>query len=228
MSLQILKERVWEANRRLHDLGLVVHTWGNASARDPETGLVAIKPSGVSYADLTPALISIVRPDGELVEGAKPSSDTPTHLVLYRNFSAVGGIVHTHSHHATAWAQARMPIPCLGTTHADHFFGEIPVTEDMTPEEIAHEYEANTGEVIVRCLGGRDPLEMPAVLVAGHGPFAWGTTVEEAVMNASVLEHVARMAAMTQALAPHAKPISESLLLRHFRRKHGPDAYYGQ
>lgn len=228
MSLQTLKERVWEANRQLHDLGLVVHTWGNASARDPETGLVAIKPSGVSYGELTPSLISIVRPDGELVEGGKPSSDTPTHLVLYREFVAVGGVVHTHSPHATAWAQARRPIPCLGTTHADHFFGEVPVTDAMTPEEIAQHYEANTGEVIVRCLADRDPLQMPAVLVAGHGPFAWGATVEEAVQNASVLEHVAAMAAMTVALRPDATPIGDPLTRRHFFRKHGPGAYYGQ
>ncbi|GMV37194.1 MAG: L-ribulose-5-phosphate 4-epimerase [Fimbriimonadales bacterium] len=228
MSLRRLKECVWEANRRLHDLGLVVHTWGNASARDPETGLIAIKPSGVPYGELTPALISIVRPDGEPVEGEKPSSDTPTHLVLYREFQGVGGVVHTHSPHATAWAQARRPIPCLGTTHADHFLGEIPVTEPMTAEEIAADYEANTGEVIVRCLAGKDPLEMPAVLVAGHGPFVWGATVEEAVMNASVLEHVAAMAAMTLTLRPDAEPIDEALLRRHFFRKHGPDAYYGQ
>ncbi|MEP0766365.1 MAG: L-ribulose-5-phosphate 4-epimerase AraD [Fimbriimonadia bacterium] len=226
--MQTLKERVWEANRRLHDMGLVVHTWGNASARDPETGLIAIKPSGVSYGELTPALISIVRPDGEPVEGGKPSSDTPTHLVLYREFQGIGGIVHTHSPHATAWAQARKPIPCLGTTHADHFFGEIPVTDEMTPEEIAGDYEANTGEVIVRCFAGRDPLEMPAVLVAAHGPFAWGATVEEAVLNASVLEQVARIAAVTLSLRPDAEPIDDALLHRHFLRKHGPDAYYGQ
>lgn len=228
MSLQALKERVWEANRRLHDLGLVVHTWGNASARDPETDLIAIKPSGVSYGDLTPALISIVRPDGQAVEGGKPSSDTPTHLVLYRELPGVGGIVHTHSPHATAWAQVRRPIPCLGTTHADHFFGEIPVTDEITPDEIASDYEANTGEVIVRCLAGMNPLEMPAVLVAGHGPFTWGATVEEAVRNAYVLEHVARMAAMSLVLDPEAQPISDALLRRHFLRKHGPDAYYGQ
>lgn len=228
--LESLKESVCAANLALVRHGLVVLTWGNASGLDRERGILAIKPSGLSYDEMRPEHMVLVGLDtGEVVEGSlRPSSDTPTHLALYRSFPSIGGIVHTHSTHATAWAQARRALPCYGTTHADHFHGEVPVTRGLTPDEIAGEYEYETGLVIVEALAGREPLAMPAALVAGHGPFAWGRDTAHAVENALVLEETARMAWLTEALAEEARPIPRNLLDRHFLRKHGVGAYYGQ
>jgi L-ribulose-5-phosphate 4-epimerase len=227
-----LRERVLDANRAIVEAGLVTLTFGNVSAVDRSAGVMAIKPSGVSYDELRPASIVVVDlAGGEVVDGTfRPSSDTPTHLVLYRRFQAVGGVVHTHSVSATAWAQAGRELPCFGTTHADHFHGSIPVTRDLTSEEIGSEYEARTGDAIVETIEslGLDPLEVPAVLVRSHGPFAWGRDEAEAVGNATALEAVASIAASSLALAPELLPIAPELLERHFRRKHGAGAYYGQ
>lgn len=227
-----LRERVLEANREIMRAGLVVLTFGNASAADRSARVMAIKPSGVPYEELRPESMVLVEIEsGEVVdEGLRPSSDTPTHLVLYRSFEAVGGIVHTHSPAATAWAQAGRSIPCFGTTHADHFNGAVPVTRDLTGEEVRGEYEVRTGDVIVETIEGLglDPLEMPAVLVRSHGPFAWGSDGAHAVENAIALEAVATMGLDALALAPELEQIGDDLLDRHFRRKHGPAAYYGQ
>jgi L-ribulose-5-phosphate 4-epimerase len=232
MSHEALRVAAVEQNQRIERAGLVVLSFGNVSVADPSEGIFAIKPSGVGYADLLPddiVLISIE--DGRIVHGDKrPSSDTPTHLILYRAYSELGGIVHTHSPYATSWAQARRPIPCFGTTHADHFYGPVPVTRPLSDEEIGSEYEANTGRVIIGHFKGADldPLHVPAVLVASHGPFAWGRSGAEAVDNAIALEAVAGMALHTLALAPDRGPVEDPLLDRHFLRKHGPSAYYGQ
>jgi L-ribulose-5-phosphate 4-epimerase len=227
-----LRERVCRVNRELVRAGLVVLAFGNASGIDRDAGVVAIKPSGVDYERLRPEdVVLLALDDGRIVDGvARPSSDTPTHLVLYRAFPHAGGIVHTHSLHAASWAQARREIPCLGTTHADHFHGPVPVTRLLTDEETATDYELNTGRVIVErfATGGIDPDKVPACLDASHGPFAWGGTPEEAISNAIALEHVAAMAIHTLSLAPRIEPIPRALLDKHFRRKHGPDAYYGQ
>jgi L-ribulose-5-phosphate 4-epimerase len=227
-----LRERTLEANRAIVHAGLVVLTFGNVSAVDRDRGVFAIKPSGVAYRDLDAESMVVVDLDsGEVVEGARrPSSDTPTHLVLYREFEEVGGIVHTHSPGATAWAQAGRDLPCLGTTHADHFHGAVPATRRLTADEIAGRYEERTGEAIAETftVRGLDPLETPAALVASHGPFAWGADVEAAVENAVALEVVATLAVNTLALAPAAPPLQAELLERHFSRKHGPGAYYGQ
>ena len=224
-----LKQQVYDANLALQKHGLVVFTWGNVSAIDRERGIVAIKPSGVSYEALTAAGIVLVDLEGQVVEGTlRPSSDTPTHVELYRCFEAVGGICHTHSRYATMWAQAQREIPCFGTTHADHFYGPVPVTEAMTAEEIEGPYERNTGKVIVRRFAGLDPRQMPAVLVANHGPFTWGPSPAAAVENAVVLEQVAEMACGTVALNNRQKGIAQALLDRHYLRKHGTNAYYGQ
>jgi L-ribulose-5-phosphate 4-epimerase len=227
-----LRERVFEANREIVRAGLVVLTFGNASGVDRAAGVMAIKPSGVPYDALGPETMVLVDLEtGATIGGAyRPSSDTPTHLVLYRRFMAVGGIVHTHSRCATAWAQARRAIPCLGTTHADHFHGAVPVTRPLAGDEIRGEYEACTGDVIVETLERLelDPLEMPAALVASHGPFAWATDPEHAVENAIALEAVAEMALHTVVLESAAAGIEDDLLQRHFLRKHGADAYYGQ
>jgi L-ribulose-5-phosphate 4-epimerase len=227
-----LRERVFEANRELVRAGLVVLTFGNASAADRAAGLLAIKPSGVHYGQLGPESIVVLDLEsGAPVEGEhRPSSDTPTHVVLYESFERVGGLVHTHSPFATAWAQACREIPCLGTTHADHFRGPVPVTRALSSEEIEGDYERRTGEVVVETFErlGLDPLETPAALVASHGPFAWGVDVEGAVENAIALEAVAASALRTELLRPGAAPIGEDLIQRHFLRKHGPSAYYGQ
>ena len=230
MSLKELKEAVWEANLQLVREGLVLLTWGNASAIDRQRGLVVIKPSGVPYDQMKPRHMVVVSLEtGQTVEGAlRPSSDTPTHLVLYRAFPQIGGVVHTHSLYATAWAQARRPLPCYGTTQADYWFGEVPCTRAMKPAEIRRDYEANTGHVIVETFRGRDPLQQPAVLVASHGPFTWGRHVHEAVHNAVVLEFVARLASETLRIHPRVRPVTRPLLEKHFLRKHGPGAYYGQ
>jgi L-ribulose-5-phosphate 4-epimerase len=227
-----LRERVLEANLALGRAGLVVLTFGNASAVDREAGVVAIKPSGVSYDRLTAEAIAVVDLEsGALVDAeTRPSSDTPTHLVLYRAWSLVGGIVHTHSSFATAWAQACEAIPCYGTTHADHFDGAVPVTRPLTAAEIEGEYERATGEVILETFERLEvePLERPAALVASHGPFAWGASVEDAVENAIALEEVAAGALRTRQVRADVPPIGDDLRQRHFRRKHGPAAYYGQ
>ena len=224
-----LKKRVCKANLDLPRYGLVVFTWGNVSGIDREAGIMAIKPSGVDYEELTPDKIVLLDLNGKVIEGdLRPSSDTPTHLELYRQFKGLGGVCHTHSTNATMWAQARREIPCFGTTHADHFYGSIPVTDLMTPQEIQDDYEANTGSVIVRRFKNLDPMQIPAVLVAGHGPFTWGKTPQASVENAVVLEEVAKMAFGTLAVNPQASPIAQVLLDKHYLRKHGKNAYYGQ
>jgi L-ribulose-5-phosphate 4-epimerase len=228
--LEALKKAVCRANLELVREGLVIQTWGNASGIDRARGLVVIKPSGVPYRGMKPAHMTVVAlGTGELVEGKfKPSSDTATHLELYRAFVGIGGIVHTHSLHATAWAQSCRGIPALGTTHADYFHGEVPCTRALTAREIKTDYELNTGRVIVERFKKLDPLRHPAVLVAGHGPFAWGDDVAEAAHNASVLEFIARLATETLSFHARIEPMPSALLDKHFFRKHGPKAYYGQ
>ncbi len=224
-----LREEVLEANLELVRRGLVLYTFGNASGIDRAQGLVAIKPSGVPYESMKPSDIVVVDLDGETVEGKlRPSSDLATHLILYRAFQEIGGVVHTHSRNATVWAQAARPIPCLGTTHADYFHGPVPITEPLRGSEIEEAYEANTGHAIVRRFQGIDPLEMPAVLVAGHAPFTWGASPMKAAHHAVVLEEIAQTTLHTLAVDPGAAPISQALLDKHFFRKHGANAYYGQ
>jgi L-ribulose-5-phosphate 4-epimerase len=224
-----LKKAVCAANIELQTRKLIIYSWGNVSGIDRSTGVVAIKPSGVPYEDLTPDKIVLLDLDGKILEGKlKPSSDTPTHLELYRNFKAVGGICHTHSVNATAWSQACCEIPCFGTTHADYFYGSIPVTEVMTKDEIASDYELNTGKAIVRRFADIDPMQIPAVLVAGHGPFSWGPTAEACVEAMVVLEEIATMALGTITINKDRGPISQTLLDKHYLRKHGKNAYYGQ
>jgi L-ribulose-5-phosphate 4-epimerase len=232
MDLAELREQVCEANQELVRAGLVTLSFGNASGVDRDRGALVIKPSGVPYARLRPSEMVVVDlADGTVREGTyRPSSDTPTHLALYRRYPSIGGVVHTHSSFASSWAQAGRPIPCLGTTHADHFHGPIPVTRALTAEEIDGDYERETGNVIVETLDGLalDPLEMPAVLVVSHGPFTWGAGPAEAAANAIALEVVAAMAHRTTTLEAAVEPITARLLERHFGRKHGPAAYYGQ
>ncbi len=224
-----LKQHVCAANMELQRHGLVLFTWGNVSGIDRDRGVVAIKPSGIGYDELTPESIVLLDLQGNVIEGTlKPSSDTPTHLELYRSFPGLGGICHTHSTHATMWAQAQRDIPCLGTTHADYFYGPVPVTAPMTAEEIEQDYEANTGKVIVRRFQGLDPAQMPAVLVANHGPFTWGSSAAAAVENAVVLEEVARMASGALGVNPNQEAVAQALLDKHYLRKHGDNAYYGQ
>lgn len=228
--LEELKKTVWEANLMLPRYSLVTFTWGNVSGIDRQRGLVVIKPSGVEYDAMKPEdMVVVDLATGETVEGRwKPSSDTPTHLALYRAFDALGGIVHTHSHWATSWAQAGRSIPALGTTHADYFYGGIPCTRPMTPEEIAGAYELETGNVIVETFAQRSAADVPAVLVHSHGPFAWGTDPHNAVHNAVVLEQVAQMAYHTLMLDPARGDMQQELLDKHYLRKHGKNAYYGQ
>jgi L-ribulose-5-phosphate 4-epimerase len=228
--LEHLKREVCHANLELVRLGLVVHTFGNASGIDRRNGLVVIKPSGVPYERMKPGQMVVVSlQTGKVVEGKLlPSSDTPTHLVLYRALREIGGIVHTHSLYATAWAQSGRELPALGTTHADYFHGPVPCTRPMKPREIQTDYELNTGRVIVETLGRRNPRSCPGILVASHGPFTWGESVHDAVHHAAVLEHLVRLAGETLRLRPSAKPMPRELLDKHFFRKHGPGAYYGQ
>jgi len=227
--LEELRDEVWDANLELVRRGLVLYTFGNASAVSRQDGLIVIKPSGVPYEDMQPADMVITDLEGRIVEGElRPSSDLPTHAALYRAYPAIGGVAHTHSRHATAWAQACRAIPCFGTTHADYFCGAVPVTRPLTPEEIASEYELNTGKAILRVMGGRDPLGCPAVLVAGHAPFCWGSSVAEAAHAAVIVEELAAMAWQTLTINPAAVPISDALRDRHHFRKHGPEATYGQ
>jgi len=229
--LENLKKAVYEANMELPRRGLVTYTWGNVSAIDRETGLVVIKPSGVDYENLTPDDLVVLNLDGEIVEGKlNPSSDTKTHLELYKAFPQLGGIVHTHSPYAVAWAQAGEDIPCYGTTHADYFYGPIPCARHLTQEELDEDYEKNTGKVIIEEFTARniDPVAVPAVICHSHGPFTWGKNAAQAVYHAVVLEEVAKMAAYTRTVCPDAEPAPQHILNKHYMRKHGPNAYYGQ
>lgn len=227
--LEKLKEEVLKANLELPKRGLVTYTWGNVSGIDRASGIIAIKPSGVDYDKLTVDDIVLIDLTGKVVEGKlKPSSDAPTHVVLYNAFPEIGGVCHTHSRWATSWAQAGMGIPPYGTTHGDYFYGEIPCTRGMTEEEIQSAYEKNTGHVIVETFKGLNPNHIPAVLVKNHGPFTWGKDAGEAVHNAVVLEEVAMMAIQARLLNPHIGPMPQRLLDKHFLRKHGANAYYGQ
>ena len=229
--LDDLKEAVCQANLQLVAEGLVIQTWGNVSGIDRGSGRVVIKPSGLPYDRMKPEHMVVVDLDtGKPAdkESLRPSSDTPTHLELYRAFAGIGGVVHTHSTYATAWAQAMREIPVLGTTHADYFFGPVPCTRLMRPEEIKTDYEANTGLVIVERFARLDPLEIPGLLLANHGPFAWGASPAEAVHTAVILEHLARLAGETLRVDPNAAPMQRELLEKHFLRKHGPNRYYGQ
>jgi L-ribulose-5-phosphate 4-epimerase len=229
MLLRKLREEVLEANLELVRRGLVLYTFGNASGISRGDGLVAIKPSGVPYEELTPEHMVITKLDGEIVEGdLRPSSDLATHLELYKHFPNIGGVAHTHSEFATAWAQSEKPIPCFGTTHADYFHGPVPVTERLSASEVAGDYELETGAAICRTFAKVDPDSIPAVLVAGHAPFCWGTTSAEAAHNAVILEYVARMASHTLAINADSRPLGRELHDKHFLRKHGRSAYYGQ
>ena len=227
--MQQLKQQVYDANMDLPRYGLVTFTWGNVSAIDRVRGRVVIKPSGVAYDVMQPEDMVVVDLEGNVIEGKwNPSSDTATHLALYRHYPTLGGVVHTHSTHATAWAQAGLAIPALGTTHADYFFGDIPCTRALTEAEVQGEYELNTGKVIIETIGECEPLHTPGIVVWQHGPFAWGKNAHEAVHNAVVLEEVAKMAWIARGINPQLQPIDRYLMNKHYLRKHGPDAYYGQ
>ncbi len=229
MLLQTLREEVLEANLELLRRGLVLYTFGNVSGISREEGLVVIKPSGVPYEQMKSEHLVITDLEGKAIEGKlRPSSDLPTHLVLYKAFSEIGGVTHTHSEYATAWAQARQPIPCFGTTHADYFHGSIPVTDVMTDKEIESEYEKNTGDAIVRAFKNLDYMAVPAVLVANHGPFAWGPDAATSAHNAVIMEAVARTAYLTRVINPLADAAGQALQDKHHSRKHGSNAYYGQ
>jgi L-ribulose-5-phosphate 4-epimerase len=228
--LEQLKQQVCDANLKLVSEGLVIQTWGNVSGVDRESGHLVIKPSGVPYSEIKAEhMVVLSLETGQVVEGdLRPSSDTPTHLILAREFPHIGGVVHTHSIYGTAWAQAKSDIPALGTTHADYFYGAVPCTRMMTPEEIENEYEANTGHVIVERFRDLDATQFPGVLVASHAPFSWGTTPDKAVENAVVLENIARLASETLRIRSEIETMQQELLDKHFLRKHGPSAYYGQ
>jgi len=227
--LENLKQAVYEANKSLPTYGLVTLTWGNVSAIDETRTYVVIKPSGVDYDQMTPESMVVLTLDGTVVEGNfSPSSDTPTHLELYRTYNQIGGIVHTHATWATSWAQAGRAIPCYGTTHADYFYHEVPCTRALTEEEIKEDYERNTGKVVIETFQNKDVLAVPAVLVSQHGPFSWGKSAKKAVEAAVVLEEVAKMAAFCESLNPKVQPTPDCLLDKHYFRKHGPGAYYGQ
>jgi len=227
--LQTLRTEVYEANLELVRRGLVIYTFGNASGLSREEGLIVIKPSGVPYERMRPADMVVTDLEGRVVQGSlRPSSDLPTHAALYRAFPSIAGVAHTHSRHATAWAQACREIPCFGTTHADYFCGAVPVTAPLSAEEIDSDYEANTGVAIIRLLEGRDPLGCPGVLVAGHAPFCWGDSVTAAVHAAVIVEELAAMAWQTLTINPAAAPLPDALRDKHYFRKHGPNAYYGQ
>lgn len=227
--LEQLKQRVLKANLQLVELGLVLFTWGNVSAIDRESGLIVIKPSGVDYDGMRAEDMVVVDLSGNVVEGEwNPSTDTPTHIELYKAFPGVGGVVHVHSQYATAFAQAARGVPAYGTTHADYFYGEIPCTRALTEEEVASEYERNTGLVIAEAFQTRDPEAVPGCLIKNHGPFTWGSTCEKAVYHAAVLEYCAKMAFVTEQLSGSATPADSYLLDKHYFRKHGANAYYGQ
>ncbi|WP_310648669.1 L-ribulose-5-phosphate 4-epimerase [Vibrio sp. B1FLJ16] len=227
--LKTLRHDVWQANLDLERHNLVTFTWGNVSAIDRESGLVVIKPSGVAYEDLSAENMVVVDLEGNVVEGdLNPSSDTATHLVMYRTYAKIGGVVHTHSPQATAWAQAGKAIPALGTTHADYFYGSIPCTRALTNEEIANDYELNTGVVIAETIGDENPMAIPGILVKEHAPFCWGKDAHNAVHNAVVTEVVAGMALQTLQINPSVEYINQALLDKHYLRKHGANAYYGQ
>lgn len=229
--LKKLKKAVYEANMELPKRGLVTYTWGNVSGIDRQSGLMVIKPSGVEYEELTPEDLVVVDLNGNKVDGSlNPSSDTRTHLELYKAFPQLGGIVHTHSPYAVGWAQAGEDIPCYGTTHADYFYGPIPCARHLTQEEIDEDYEKNTGTVIIEAFNRRrlDPVAVPGVICRSHGPFTWGKDPAQAVYHAVVLEEVAKMAALTRLVKPNAAPAPEHVVYKHYMRKHGPDAYYGQ
>jgi L-ribulose-5-phosphate 4-epimerase len=229
MILESLREEVLEANLELVRRGLVLYTFGNASGISRSDALVVIKPSGVPYERMKPEDLVVVDLNGKAIEGKlRPSSDLPTHLILYKAFAGIGGVAHTHSRFATAWAQAGREIPCFGTTHADYFLGPVPVTKSLTPKEIRSDYEVNTGHAIVRRFAKLDPLHMPGVLVAGHAPFSWGATPTEAAHTAVVIEEIAALATHTLTANPKARAISKHLHDKHFLRKHGRSAYYGQ
>jgi len=226
---QELKERAWAANQEIPKRGLAIYTFGNVSALDAARGVIAIKPSGVAYERLTASDLVVVDLSGEIVEGKlRPSSDTPSHLVLYRAWKDIGGVVHTHSSYATGWAQAQLPIPIYGTTHADHLTEDVPCTAVMSEEAVVRNYEVETGNQILECFKKRNPQHTPMVLVAGHGAFTWGETPEKAIYNAAVLEELARMAFITRTLDPAAARLPDHLIRKHFERKHGKNAYYGQ
>lgn len=227
--LEELKRQVYRANMELPERGLVTYTWGNVSGIDRRSGLFIIKPSGVDYDRLSPDDMVVMSLDGKKVEGElNPSSDTATHLELYKAFQEIGGVVHTHSSMATAWAQAGRELPCYGTTHADYFYGTIPCTRNLTKEEIEEGYEKNTGLVIIETFKGKNPVYVPGVLCKNHGPFTWGKDAAEAVHNAVVLEEVAKMNLYTEMLNPRAGAAPQYMQDKHFMRKHGPNAYYGQ
>lgn len=228
-SFKELREQVWEANMELPRKNLVIYTFGNVSGIDRDHGIIAIKPSGVPYEELTPDMIVLVDMDNNIVDSSfKPSSDTKTHIVIYKNFPNIGGIVHTHSTYATAWAQAQKPIPCLGTTHADHVYGDIPCTNLISDEQIQRDYEEETGYQITERFKDLSYEDIPMVLLAAHGPFTWGKTPGKAVYSSVILEELAKMAIFTLAIDPKAKSIKKTLIDKHFLRKHGKNAYYGQ
>jgi len=227
--LEELKQKVWEANMLLPKYHLVTFTWGNVSAIDRKSGLFVIKPSGVDYETMKPADMVVMGLDGKKAEGdLNPSSDTPTHLELYKAFAGIGGVCHTHSPYATGWAQAGRDLPCYGTTHADYFYGDIPCARNLTKEEIEEGYEKNTGLVIIETFRGKNPEYLPGCLCRNHGPFSWGKDASEAVHNAVVMEEVAKMDLYTEVVNPKADRTPDYMQEKHFLRKHGPDAYYGQ